>query len=255
MKSEECRVLGGIAVLQTGPIAVNTYIIPLGSGIVLVVDPADSNMTGDEGAVANYLKAHGQEPLGIVLTHGHFDHILGIPHLMAFCSCSSSMENGGLKVAISKEDALSLEDDTLSFHKGSLQMMNDRGDGALSVALRRVVEKTKGNITTLNDGDTLDKVFGTGLNSEVMRHLSQWKVLATPGHTAGSVCLYKSTDDGQGFLLSGDTMFYHGWGRTDLGGSERQILHSLNVLRNTIPQDTLVFPGHDRYGFEMRENF
>lgn len=66
-------------------------------------------------------------------------------------------------------------------------------------------------------------------------------VIHTPGHTEGSVCLLGRDD---GFLLSGDTLFANGWGRTDLpGGSEEQLAASLARLAGY--EDVLrVLPGH-----------
>lgn len=67
------------------------------------------------------------------------------------------------------------------------------------------------------------------------------RVLHTPGHTEGSVCLWAADD---GLLLSGDTLFASGWGRTDLpGGSDEQMVESLGRL--AMFEDPLrVLPGH-----------
>lgn len=66
------------------------------------------------------------------------------------------------------------------------------------------------------------------------------KVLHTPGHSKGSVCLYMP-----GHLFSGDTLFSTTWGRTDLpGGSEMEMRQSLRKL-SLLPDDTVVYPGHD----------
>lgn len=67
-------------------------------------------------------------------------------------------------------------------------------------------------------------------------------VLHTPGHTEGSVCLY---EERRGLLLSGDTLFPSGWGRTDLpGGDEEQLIVSLARLAREIPAAVRVLPGH-----------
>jgi glyoxylase-like metal-dependent hydrolase (beta-lactamase superfamily II) len=69
------------------------------------------------------------------------------------------------------------------------------------------------------------------------------KVIHTPGHTKGSVCLYT-----QGHVFTGDTLFVEAVGRTDLpGGSHSQLLSSIREKLYTLPQDTRVWPGHD-YG-------
>ena len=65
-------------------------------------------------------------------------------------------------------------------------------------------------------------------------------VLHTPGHTPGSVCYLAESA-----LFSGDTMFSHGYGRTDLpGGSFHDLYLSLKRLIK-LPKDTKVYPGHD----------
>jgi glyoxylase-like metal-dependent hydrolase (beta-lactamase superfamily II) len=69
------------------------------------------------------------------------------------------------------------------------------------------------------------------------------KVLHTPGHTEGSVCLL---DDDHGRLYSGDTLFAGSFGRVDLpGGSPEQMLESLDRLRR-LDDPLQVLPGHGR---------
>jgi glyoxylase-like metal-dependent hydrolase (beta-lactamase superfamily II) len=67
------------------------------------------------------------------------------------------------------------------------------------------------------------------------------RVLHTPGHTEGSVCLYEPD---QGLLFSGDTLFAGGWGRVDLpGGDADQMVASLSRLLD-LEDRVSVFPGH-----------
>lgn len=67
------------------------------------------------------------------------------------------------------------------------------------------------------------------------------QIIHTPGHTPGSICLYWPEEK---VLLSGDTLFQMGYGRTDLpGGNMGQLIDSLEHLF-TLPADTLVYPGH-----------
>jgi len=69
------------------------------------------------------------------------------------------------------------------------------------------------------------------------------KVLHTPGHTAGGICLYS-----EGHVFTGDTLFVGAVGRTDLpGGSMKQLVSSIHEQIYTLPGDTVVWPGHD-YG-------
>ena len=64
----------------------------------------------------------------------------------------------------------------------------------------------------------------------------------TPGHTQGSVCLHLPD---QSLVLAGDTLFAGGVGRTDLpGGDTTQLLHSIQDRLLTLPEQTVVLPGH-----------
>ncbi len=82
----------------------------------------------------------------------------------------------------------------------------------------------------LKEGDTV-KVGDTEL-----------LVLATPGHTPGSLCFYT-----KGHLFAGDTLFYHNCGRCDLpGGDYNVMLNSLKKL-SELPPDTAVYPGHENF--------
>jgi glyoxylase-like metal-dependent hydrolase (beta-lactamase superfamily II) len=68
------------------------------------------------------------------------------------------------------------------------------------------------------------------------------RVLHTPGHTEGSVCLYEPD---RGLLLAGDVLFRGSYGRTDLpGGNEAQMVASLRRLLGEIPSQTRILPGH-----------
>jgi glyoxylase-like metal-dependent hydrolase (beta-lactamase superfamily II) len=67
------------------------------------------------------------------------------------------------------------------------------------------------------------------------------RVLHTPGHTEGSVCLLAEDD---GMLFSGDTLFQGGWGRVDLpGGDAGQMVESLGRL-SSLDEPLRVLPGH-----------
>jgi len=69
------------------------------------------------------------------------------------------------------------------------------------------------------------------------------EVIHTPGHSPGSICLYFN-----GNLLTGDTLFTEGMGRTDFrGGCGETILQSIKNRILSLPDDTIIWPGH-HYG-------
>jgi glyoxylase-like metal-dependent hydrolase (beta-lactamase superfamily II) len=83
------------------------------------------------------------------------------------------------------------------------------------------------NITTLKEGEIIK--FGA----------ESLKVMETPGHSTGSICLI-----GDKLVFSGDTLFAGGIGRTDFeGGSDEDMTQSLKKLM-TLPENFLVYPGH-----------
>lgn len=139
----------------------------------------------------------------ILLTHGHCDHIEAVNNIVLQTSC---------KVYIHEADAKMLTDRMLSL-AGYFGTPFSSFEGA----------------DTLTDGDTIrfdDVTF---------------KVISTPGHTAGSVC-YVSDD----IIFSGDTLFYNSIGRTDFpGGDYKTILSSIAKLK-TLGKNYIVHPGHDR---------
>ncbi|HKB61180.1 MAG TPA: MBL fold metallo-hydrolase [Gallionellaceae bacterium] len=84
----------------------------------------------------------------------------------------------------------------------------------------------------LEDGDTL--TFGD----------ERLRVIATPGHTPGSLC-YRWRDR----VFTGDTLMINSCGRTDFQqGSAVDLYHSITEKLFTLPDETLIFPGHDYKG-------
>ena len=80
-------------------------------------------------------------------------------------------------------------------------------------------------------------------------------VVHTPGHTPGSLCFYYESEN---VLLSGDTLFRGGIGRTDLwGGDVRAIERSIRERLYSLNENTLVIPGHGpetQIGIERQHN-
>ena len=73
------------------------------------------------------------------------------------------------------------------------------------------------------------------------------KVIHTPGHTKGSICL-----SGDNFIFTGDTIFKDGYGRTDLaGGSQKDLENSLKKLSKILKSGMKIYPGHGEI-FEIK---
>ncbi len=80
-----------------------------------------------------------------------------------------------------------------------------------------------------------------------------FKVIHTPGHSPGGICLY-----GNGIVITGDTLFAGSVGRTDFPGGDMNLLKESFKRLLTLPEDTVVLPGHgprSTIGREKRENF
>lgn len=81
------------------------------------------------------------------------------------------------------------------------------------------------------------------------------RVMHTPGHSRGGLCFYIPT---AGWLISGDSLFEGSIGRTDLeGGSYATLIKSIQEKLITLPEETVVYPGHGPYttiGDEKRMN-
>ncbi len=83
-----------------------------------------------------------------------------------------------------------------------------------------------------------DSILSDGDKLELGSHIIN--VIHTPGHTPGGICLYS-----ENLLFSGDTLFQHDIGRTDLpGGCYEDEISSVKHKLFTLPENTMVFPGH-----------
>lgn len=91
--------------------------------------------------------------------------------------------------------------------------------------------------------------WGHGLDLPTLHHggdrialgETEIDVLHTPGHTPGSACYRLGAD-----LITGDTLFVYGCGRCDLrGGDPEQMFWTLKALREKVPDETLIRPGHN----------
>ena len=237
---------------QTGPLEVNTFILPLAGRAVLLVDPAACRFSGDEKRLQQVLDEHDLVPVGVLLTHGHFDHVCGLKALR--------QSFPKIPIAIHAADQNFLGGNSRAAHEQSLALLSMDGEEALLQELRGLPPPD----ILLKDGDFLDGVFkaeyvvsaftGDAVPDfeAVANALGHWRVIHTPGHTQGSVCFY---NDYEKVLISGDTVFYQSYGRTDLpGGDEAQMQKSLAKIFEALPKETLVYPGHGASGFELSAN-
>lgn len=79
-------------------------------------------------------------------------------------------------------------------------------------------------------------------------HCFEIEAISTPGHSKGSVC-YKIGNN----IFCGDLLFYTSCGRTDLyGASSRELISSISEIVKNNPDDTVIYPGHDRH-FTIKE--
>ena len=192
-----------IQVLKPKGFSANCYILTEGD-YVAVIDPGEYYIEA-----ANALKK-AKHPY-ILLTHSHFDHILGLYQLWQETSA---------KVVISTEESVGL------LEENDISLVKQTGNFMPSVKADILV----------GDNDKLP--FCEDFIS----------VIATPGHTLGSVCYkYKNA------LFTGDTLFCGTIGRTDLpSGDLFTLLQSLKKLKD-ISEDLRVYPGHENQTTLKRE--
>jgi glyoxylase-like metal-dependent hydrolase (beta-lactamase superfamily II) len=78
------------------------------------------------------------------------------------------------------------------------------------------------------------------------------EVLHTPGHTAGGISLLLKKPQARA-VFTGDTLFYQGVGRTDLGGDAALLFQGIKDNLFVLPDDTAVYPGHGPFSTIGRE--
>ncbi|MFS8652651.1 MAG: MBL fold metallo-hydrolase [Caldibacillus sp.] len=199
--------------MPLGALQTNCYVL-YHDEQALVIDP------GDEGKkLINWLEKNALQPVAILLTHTHFDHIGAVDELR---------EKYKIPLYVHKEEKDWLQNPVLN---GSSLFFPDkplRVEGP-----DRIIE---------GEGELTIGPF----------HLT---ILETPGHSPGSISFY---DKGRGVIFAGDTLFFGSIGRTDLpGGDHERLIHSIRTKIFTLPKETTVLPGHGpgtTVGREINEN-
>lgn len=160
---------------------------------------------GDEIAqIVALIQKHNLQVTQIVITHAHIDHVGGAMKLRAAT---------GAPILLNQSD----------------------------YALLKMLDVQAAWLGMANPGKVeIDQSVGSG--DLVQAGSLAARVLHTPGHTEGSICLYFPAEK---TLIAGDTLFAGSIGRTDLpGGSYEKIIHSLHDKILALPDDTAVVPGH-----------
>ncbi len=162
---------------------------------------------GDAPKILAELARLGVTAVTLVHTHAHFDHVLGTKEVA---------QQTGAETALHKDDRWLY--DNVQMQAGMFGM---------------TAEPTVPPTIELVGGERLS--FGR----------REANVLHTPGHTPGSSCFYVQHADEAPILFAGDTLFAGSIGRTDLwGGSFDQLIQSIRGEILSLPDNTLVIPGH-----------
>ncbi len=159
----------------------------------------------EAGGLIDLLEEQKLNPVAIVFTHGHVDHIGGVAALRS--------KFPDMKVHIHKLDA---------------EMLTE--PGANLSGMTGAPFSTEPEDFPLAEQDVVEQA-----GVELL-------VLHTPGHTPGGVCLYSEKD---GVAFVGDTLFAESVGRADFpGGSMSQLISSIKEKLFILPDETKVYPGH-----------
>ena len=177
----------------------NTYFACTDSGECAIFDPG-----ADIDDIDALIKKHSLTPKVIVLTHGHFDHILSLDLLR---------EKYSIPVAI---------------HENDNEMLTDSQKNAYQIFFGNDLMQRPADVT-FKDGDIIP------VGNEMLT------VIHTPGHSKGSSCFITEKS-----LITGDTLFSSGIGRSDLyGGNSDELYTSLMKLKGLDrAEETTIYPGH-----------
>lgn len=191
---------------EFNPFGENTYVLSDETREAVVVD-CGCMTAGERSQFSAYITEHGLTLVRLLCTHLHFDHIIG----NAFIRDTYGLLPEACRTDVEQLPSLDVQLAGLGLPP---HLIFD------SVPVEKY----------LAEGDAVR--FGQ----------SELQVLATPGHSPGSLSFYSPAD---GFVLSGDALFAGSIGRTDLwGGDFRTLITAIRDKLLTLPDATVVYPGH-----------
>jgi len=196
-----------------GSWATNCYVVAAGQGEpALIIDPGQESIPG----VLEIIRENGLAPAGVLLTHGHIDHIWSV---------SPIGRQFGIPAVIHRDDRYRLADPAGSSFAAAREQLLAMTKGEFELTEPEDVEVIEHNITLNLAG--LDLEF-----------------IHAPGHTEGSVVI-RHAQGSQDHLFAGDVLFAGSIGRTDLpGGSPAAMQESLTNVILPMDDTTIVYPGH-----------
>ena len=194
-----------IKTFEVNPLGENCYVASDETGEAVIIDCGCSDES-EWADIKKYLASNDLQVKHLLNTHLHFDHVWGNTFVY---------RDLDLRPEANYEDLRIYEN------------MDEQIRSVVGVGIPHPPLPPLG--TSLLDGSEI--TFGD----------TTLKVLATPGHSRGSICFYSEKD---AILFSGDTLFCGSCGRTDLaGGSYQSIVQSLQRL-STLSDETKVLCGH-----------
>jgi len=198
------------------PFYENTYVLSDETRKCIIVDPGCFEKSEEE-TLQEFISSNHLAPVMLVNTHAHIDHVLGNNFVF---------KTYNLKPVLHRNEIIILE-----------------AAPAIGAEFGVAVYPSPSPEIFLDEGAPIS--FGN----------SSLKILFTPGHSPGSVCLYCKE---QGFLIAGDVLFRESIGRTDLpGGNHETLLQSIRQKLFHLPDETIVYPGHGpetTIGYEKKFN-
>lgn len=186
------------------PFQENTYIVYDETKECIIIDPGC--YTEEEKTIlSQFITSKELKPVKLINTHCHIDHILG----NKFTSEQWDIQ--------------------LNMHKADLPLLENAGNIGKMYGLENY-EGSPYPKYFLDQGDIL--TFGE----------SSFKILFTPGHAPGHICLYSKKNN---LLIAGDVIFQKSIGRTDLpGGDYDTLIQSIINKLFPLPNETQIFCGH-----------